>query len=129
MRPQHPAPAAAMAADPPFTAARGAGRTPLPRRPSAKENRPPSEQVTLVRRSSAQSQHGHLQFFLQRIAGGLYVEREETPRHGIRSHLAVCFVDWISFERWCDDDAVRFEYPVLHQRVKRDGQALWQIEA
>ena len=45
------------------------------------------------------------------------------------AHLALCFIDRASFERWCDDDAVRFEDPRLHQRLKRDGEALWQIEA
>ena len=62
------------------------------------------------------------------MAGGLYVEREETPRRGIRTQLAMCFADRVSFEHWCNDDVARFEHPVLHQRLRRDAEALWQIE-
>lgn len=136
MRAQHPAPAAAIRAPSALTASGLAHppravqtRPPQLQRPSSKETQPGRDQITLVRRSSAQGRKGELQFFLQRIAGGLYVEREETPRLGIGTHLALCFIDRVSFERWCDDDAVRFEDPRLHQCLKRDGEALWQIEA
>lgn len=132
MSAQQPAPAAAISVPPSLAASElpgAAGRRPPPRqRPSSKESQPGRHQIDLVRRSSAHGRKGELQFFLQRIAGGLYVEREETPRLGIGTHLAVCFVDRGSFERWCDDDAVRFEDPGLHQRLKRDGEALWRIE-
>jgi hypothetical protein len=96
--------------------------------PSSKENKTARDQIAPVRRSSAKGRLGQMQFFLQRIAGGLYVEREEAPSHGTRIQLAMCFADRISFEHWCNDDAMRFEYPVLHQRIQRDAETLWQIE-
>ena len=70
-----------------------------------------------------------VRFFLQRVAGGLYVEREETPRRGLRTLQSVQFASAAEFERWCDGDPVRFEHPLLHDRLKRDGDALWRIES
>ena len=69
-----------------------------------------------------------MHFFLQRIAGGLYVEREESPRRGTRTSQSLVFGDRGSFERWCADDPVRFRHPLLHAQLKRDGDALWAVE-
>lgn len=33
----------------------------------------------------------------------------------------VLFTDGGSFDRWCDTDTTRFDYPVLYVRLKRDG--------
>jgi hypothetical protein len=74
----------------------------------------------------AQGPQNALHFFIQRINGGLYVEREEIPRHGVRTCQALCFNDRASFERWCDDDPARFEHPLLHARLKRDADQLWR---
>jgi hypothetical protein len=65
-------------------------------------------------------------FFLQRVNGGLYVEREEVRRHGIRTCLCLLIRNRSDFERWWNSDPVRFEYPLLHARVKRDGNELWR---
>jgi hypothetical protein len=80
-----------------------------------------------VRLSEARGPRGTVQFFLQRINGGMYVEREEIPRGGIRTCQSVHFSDHPAFERWCNDDPTRFEHPVLHARLQRDGDELWQV--
>jgi hypothetical protein len=80
-----------------------------------------------VRRAQAQGPEGAVHFFLQRIKGGLYVEREEIPSHGIRTCQALLFSARADFERWCNDDPARFTHPLLHARVKRDGEALWRV--
>ena len=74
---------------------------------------------------SAEGRRGEVRFFLQRVAGGLYVEREEIPRRGLRTQQSVQFTDAEHFRRWCDNDPIRFEHPLLHVSLKRDADALW----
>ena len=82
-----------------------------------------------VRRCGAQGQQGAVQFFLQRVNGGLYVEREEIPRHGIRVCQSLLFNERALFERWRDDDPIRFEHPLLYRQLQRDADALWGVES
>jgi hypothetical protein len=81
------------------------------------------------RRSSAQEQQGAVHFFLQRVNGGLYVEREEIPRHGIRVCQSLLFNQRAHFERWRSDDPVHFEHPLLYRQLQRDAAALWDLES
>ena len=69
---------------------------------------------------------GSLRLFLQRVAGGLYVEREDSRRRGIHTCQLLHFSDRARFEQWCDDDPIRFAHPLLYARLKRDGDALWR---
>lgn len=82
-----------------------------------------------VRVVSAEGGCGVLRFVLRRVAGGLYVEREEFPRRGTRTSISVEFADRQDFERWCNDDPSRFDNPLLHQRVRRDAEELWQFDS
>lgn len=104
-----------------------------PHRGKAARNSPSSSPAPpatpdAVRRCGAQGQKGAVQFFLQRVNGGLYVEREETPRHGIRVYQSLLFNERASFERWQDDDPIRFEHPLLYRQLQRDAEALWDLE-
>lgn len=76
---------------------------------------------------SAQGHRGEVRFFLQRVAGGLYVEREDIPRLGLRSNQSLQFANADEFRQWCDDDPVRFDHPTLHVDLKRQGGELWSI--
>lgn len=78
---------------------------------------------------SAQGRLGLVQFTLQRVEGGLYVEREEIPKRGMRTLQSIAFIDAGAFEQWCDDDPVRFEQPLLHARLKSEAGQLWQVSA
>jgi hypothetical protein len=40
----------------------------------------------------------------------------------------VLFTDSGAFDRWCDTDATRFDYPVLYVRLKHDGDALFSSD-
>jgi hypothetical protein len=40
-------------------------------------------------------------------------------------HSAV-FTKSESFLRWCDADSVRFDYPLVHVNLRRDGDALFR---
>jgi hypothetical protein len=81
-----------------------------------------------VRIASAEGRDGVIRFVLRRVAGGLYVEREELPRKGTRTSISVEFADRDGFGRWCDDDPTRFESPLLYQRVRRDADELWEFD-
>lgn len=81
-----------------------------------------------VRRSDAKGRHGEVRFFLQRITGGLYVEREDSPRHGARICQSLYFEERADFDRWWADDRARFEHPLLHLQLQRDSDELWRIE-
>lgn len=83
----------------------------------------PSHQRVL----SAKTHRGEVRFFLQRVAGGLYVEREDIPRLGLRSNQSLQFDDAAGFRQWCDDDPVRFEHPTLHIDLKRQSDELWSL--
>jgi hypothetical protein len=72
---------------------------------------------------------GMVRFFLQRVAGGLYVEREDIPLRGLRTQQALEFTDPQHFERWCDNDRIRFDHPLLHLNLKRDAADLWRSVA
>jgi hypothetical protein len=79
------------------------------------------------RELSARGHRGEVKFFLQRIAGGLYVEREDIPRLGLRSNQSLQFADADGFRHWCDEDPIRFEHPTLHIDLKRQGDELWSV--
>lgn len=84
--------------------------------------------VDIARNAGALGSEGAVHFFLQRVVGGMYVEREEIPRRGARICQSLQFADRSSFERWCDDDPIRFEHPLLHRQLKRESDALWRVE-
>jgi hypothetical protein len=79
-----------------------------------------------TRTLNAEGSQGVPRFFLQRIAGGLHVEREDPPQHGIRFQVALQFHELECFKQWCDSEPVRFENPLLYLRLKRDAEDLWQ---
>ncbi|MCW5662893.1 MAG: hypothetical protein KIT35_03590 [Piscinibacter sp.] len=79
--------------------------------------------------ASAEGRDGVIRFVLRRVAGGLYVEREELPRKGTRTSIAVEFPNRVCFERWCNDDPCRFTHPLLHQRIRRYADELWAFDA
>ena len=110
-----------------MTTAHGAPSTRRPVRESPWPKLSESALQVAVRRSAARGPDSEVHFFLQRLNGGLYVEREEIPRHGTRTCQSLHFSERASFERWCDDDPARFEHPLLHARLKRDGYDLWRI--
>ena len=76
---------------------------------------------------NASGRGGEVQFILQRVIGGLYVEREETPRRGLHTVQAILFDGNDDFRRWCDGDPSRFEHPLLHTGLKRIGDDLLRV--
>lgn len=85
--------------------------------------RSPLRQRTPRRAGSTtlRSDDGALQFTLAPVAHGVFVERVAMRGDAARVVQTVLFTDGGSFDRWCDTDTTRFDYPVLYVRLKRDG--------
>jgi hypothetical protein len=67
------------------------------------------------------SDDGVLAFHLSPCEGGLFVERIEQRQRQARVMQSTVFRSARAFDRWCDADAVRFDYPVVYMKLKRNG--------
>lgn len=67
------------------------------------------------------SEDGAVSFVVTPRSDGLFIER--TQRRPLGIHLAQSFVfeDLAAFVRWCEADPIRFDHPVLHGRLRRQG--------
>ena len=83
----------------------------------------PSPSHSLASRT-VRSEDGTVAFKLTRAPVGVFVERVQLCQGRGRVVHAAIFTDGTSFERWCDADSVRFEYPLVHVNLKRHGNTL-----
>lgn len=67
------------------------------------------------------SEDGAVSFVVTGTTGGLYIERTQRRPLGAQLVQAMVFDDTAAFKRWCDADPIRFDYPVLHGRLRRQG--------
>jgi hypothetical protein len=81
----------------------------------------PSNEGDLALRLRAED--GALVFVLRPAASGLVVERTQRRPLGACFVQTLLFTDHNGFARWCEADAVRFEEPVLYDRLRREGHA------
>lgn len=90
-----------------------------------KKSRPTSSSCAADRSVVVQSDDGAVKVWLRITRFGLWVRRE---RQRIEEHArlvqSVVFSDNQGFERWCDSDSIRFDYPIVSSTVKREGGAL-----
>lgn len=70
------------------------------------------------------SDDGNVSFALAPLGAGLFVERVQVRSSKDRTFHSAFFRDDKSFESWCDADPIRFEYPLVYVRLRRDGHAL-----
>ena len=72
-----------------------------------------------------QSDDGSVRVWLRMTRFGLWVRRERrrADEHA-RLVQSVVFPNSHGFERWCDSDSIRFDYPIVSTTVKREGGAL-----
>lgn len=73
---------------------------------------------------TVRSDDGAVAYTLSRTPAGVYVERVQEWHGRGRMVMTAIFTDDAGFRRWCDADPVRFDYPLVHFSVKRQGQAL-----
>ena len=78
------------------------------------------------RGTTLRSDDGVIEFTLSPTSHGVFVERVQLRPGTARTVHSTLFYDERSFERWCDADAVRFEYPVVYINLKRDGDAFFR---
>lgn len=71
------------------------------------------------------SDDGVVAFTLLLTPAGVFVERVQTRKGTGRVAQSTLFADDRSFQRWCEADSVRFEYPLVYVTLKRDGDALF----
>lgn len=89
--------------------------------------RPPIRPIAARRPlgTTLRSDDGVIEFTLAPTTHGLFVERAERRPGTARVFQSTLFTDDKSFNRWCDADAVRFDYPDVHVNLKRNGAALF----
>jgi hypothetical protein len=86
-------------------------------RPSRKHSR---DCVTL------RSDDGVIAFTLAPNPCGVFVERVQVRPGTACVVQTTVFTDDQSFNRWCDADSTRFNYPVVYVNLKRNGGALFR---
>lgn len=60
-------------------------------------------------------------FALRATAYGLLVQRTQCQLDGCRLVQAMMFADQPRFDRWCDREPMRFEDPMVYDRLRREG--------
>ena len=72
---------------------------------------------------------GGLWFRLVQSSAGLCVQRERWHADS-RTRLQHCaiFGDWPTFDRWLNSDSSRFDYPLVHANVRRQGGLLFEVD-
>jgi hypothetical protein len=66
---------------------------------------------------------------MQWTACGLFFERVVQRPKAARVVQAAVFDTPESFQRWCDADLARFEYPLLYSKLARDAGELFANHA
>jgi hypothetical protein len=87
----------------------------------------PATFIGAERTVTASSPDDVLRFRVSACSHGIHVERAQ--RYGLTRRITVQsmrFVDDASFVRWCDTDQLKFSYPLLYDRLRRDGCALFR---
>lgn len=81
----------------------------------AKEQRTGTGERTLASRDAT------VAFALRATAFGLLIERTQRQAVGTRLVQTMVFEDKPTFDRWCDSEPMRFEDPMLYDRLRREG--------
>ena len=67
------------------------------------------------------TEDGAVAFVLRSATSGLTVERTQRRPLGACLVQTLLFTSHEAFARWCEADAVRFDEPVLYDRLRREG--------
>ena len=81
----------------------------------AKEQRTGTGERTLASRDAT------VAFAMRATAFGLLIERTQRQAVGTRLVQTMVFDDQKAFDRWCDSEPMRFEDPMLYDRLRREG--------
>lgn len=67
------------------------------------------------------SEDGAVSFKVEPTPAGLGIERVQRRPLGTQFMQVFLFDDATSFKRWSETDPIRFQYPLLHGRLRRQG--------
>ncbi|KNZ30870.1 MAG: hypothetical protein AD742_20295 [Methylibium sp. NZG] len=67
------------------------------------------------------TEDGAVAFVLRSATSGLMVERTQRRSLGACLVQTLLFTEHEAFARWCGADTVRFDEPVLYDRLRREG--------
>jgi hypothetical protein len=70
---------------------------------------------------SLASQISGVAFAMHTTPSGLLIERTQHQAVGTRLVQALVFADRATFDRWCESDPIRFQDPMLYDRLRRHG--------
>lgn len=70
------------------------------------------------------TEDGAVTFVLRGVTSGLTVERTQRRPLGACLVQTLLFTGHEAFARWCEADTVRFDEPVLYDRLRREGDVL-----
>lgn len=69
------------------------------------------------------TEDGAVTFVLRPATCGLVVERTQRRPLGACFMQSLLFTDRVGFDRWCEADTIRFDEPVVYDRLRREGHA------
>lgn len=78
---------------------------------------------------SSRSPDGVIVVTMQRVPGGLFVERVIQRPKVARVVQAATFPTPSSFHHWCAADPARFEFPLLYTKLEHDAEELFADHA
>ena len=91
------------------------------RRQSAPAVAEAKDQRTGTGERTLASKDAMVAFALRATAFGLLIERTQRQAVGTRLVQTMVFEDQPTFDRWCDSEPMRFEDPMLYDRLRREG--------
>lgn len=94
--------------------------------PNAQRHRPEGTDSTAPLR--LESVDAVVAITLHRTTHGLLVERVQHRPAGSQLTQAMLFRDAAAFAVWCAADPARFEHPMLHERLRREGDEALRSE-
>ena len=83
----------------------------------------------LLHVSGLASEDGAVSFRVEATPAGLCIERMQRRPLGTQFMQVFVFDDASSFKRWCDTDPIRFQFPLLHGQVRRQGDDYFAAQA
>lgn len=84
----------------------------------------PSDRIASAQRAERRDR---VSIAITRVPAGLLLQREEVPAQGPRTLVVTVFQDRASFMRWCDEDPIRFDQPLMLHQLRREGDELWRV--
>jgi hypothetical protein len=84
----------------------------------------PDDQTRPVQQAEVIAADGKTVFSLTATKSGLLVERTAVGRLGTLLQQTLLLPNAHEFDRWCETDPIRFDHPLTHEQLLRQGHEL-----